>query len=278
MPATCPNCSRSSSALRAVFCYELLAARCPACGSVRATFASPGGALVFALALLGVHAATVAALRSSHSIASVTWIGLLGYGAAALAAPLLARLLRSRPGARSAPNHRATAVAVAAIAGAILAMAPIRAAILRSIPGPNAVGRTLGAADWQFRAVALDGSTIDLADLRGRPVFLQFFATWCAPCVRELDSVATLRAAEESAGTSFLLCSDENRGIVAAFAGRKGLDLPFATFDGPRPEPFRSPGVPATFVLDRAGQIVFQSLEERDYAAPEMRDLLRSLR
>lgn len=103
---------------------------------------------------------------------------------------------------------------------------------------------------------ARSGATVDLLELRGQPVILSFWATWCGACVAELPDLARLEAAE---GERFhlLTIADEPPSVVQPFLARRQLDLP-VLYDagGAVARRYRVRKIPMTVILDREGRVV----------------------
>lgn len=123
-------------------------------------------------------------------------------------------------------------------------------------PGSLPPAPRIGFAAPDFTAQALDGTPVRLADLRGRPVVLNFWATWCPPCLQELPHL--MDVARRSGDRLVILGIDngEPAATVAAFANDRGLNYPvvldstFAVTDL-----YRVDGLPTTFFIDRDGII-----------------------
>ncbi len=110
--------------------------------------------------------------------------------------------------------------------------------------------------DWRVRT--LDGTDVRMDAYRGRPIFLNLWATWCAPCVAELGSIATLRdslAARGQHDVVFLLIAPETRRSVERFRQRRPIDLPFVVEVDPLPPVLGIKAVPSTWLVDRDGRI-----------------------
>jgi peroxiredoxin/outer membrane lipoprotein-sorting protein len=93
------------------------------------------------------------------------------------------------------------------------------------LPGedrPDLVGKA--AADFTLKS--LDGEKVTLSDLRGKIVLLDFWATWCPPCRRELPSVAKLNATLRERNVVVLGINDESSGTVKSFLKKNSLELP----------------------------------------------------
>ena len=121
----------------------------------------------------------------------------------------------------------------------------------------------------QLRFVALDGRTVDLQDLRGRVVLLDFWATWCPTCMRELPRLQTLYLKYRHSGFEIVgisLDDPNDRQQLLAFLESKNIQWPqYFTGDGHYrsseiAQHFGVIGIPTTFLLDRQGMIVATNL------------------
>ena len=122
------------------------------------------------------------------------------------------------------------------------------------------------------------GRTVQLADLRGKVVILNFWATWCPPCLKEIPEFIALQEKYGPAGLVVVGVSmDEEPSTVAAFVGRSKINYPVvlatplvaASYGGVRV-------VPNTFVIDRTGKIVaaHEGFVESATLAAEIKPLL----
>ena len=102
------------------------------------------------------------------------------------------------------------------------------------------------------------------ADLRGKVVMINFWATWCPPCRKELPDLEALYEAYASKGLVILGISDEDPKKVEPFVRKHRLSFP-VLLDPTRTvnEMFAIKGIPKTFIYDRQGRIVAQSIDMR---------------
>ncbi|MDD5307953.1 MAG: TlpA disulfide reductase family protein [Deltaproteobacteria bacterium] len=133
-------------------------------------------------------------------------------------------------------------------------------------------GRTLpaGAAAPAFEVQLADGSgrTVSLADLSGQVVVLDFWATTCPPCLRQMEGLETLHRRLKERGVAVLGVSVGGEGAddIAAFAKRRNVGYPMAVDDGAAAQAYRVAALPTLYVIGRDGRIVNG---EVGYAPPE---------
>jgi thiol-disulfide isomerase/thioredoxin len=138
---------------------------------------------------------------------------------------------------------------------------------------PLDVVRLTPAPAPDFTLHDLAGRPVRLADFRGRVVFLNFWATWCAPCREEIPALQTLARDLAARGLVVLAVNYEERpDVVRAFA--RDTDLGLAVLldaDGAAARQYRVTGLPASFFVDRGGALVGSVFGVRDWRGPAAR-------
>ena len=137
-----------------------------------------------------------------------------------------------------------------------------------------------GSATPGFRLTALDGKAVDLAAYRGKVVVLNFWATWCPPCVAEMPSLERLHRALGPEGLAVVTVStDEDEAALRAFVGQYALTLPVLRDPGGRgpASQYHTTGYPETFVLDRAGLLLQHTVGPDEWDSPQRLDYFRGL-
>jgi len=154
--------------------------------------------------------------------------------------------------ARRPRTARWSALAVGLVAVALVAILATRPdarnviaeTTLRGRPAPEVVGP------------GLDGATVRLSDYRGRWVLVNFFATWCVPCVQEHPELVRFsqRHAPEEAQVVAVVY-DDDLGAVRAFFRERGGDWPVVDSPSAKVD-FGVRGVPESFLLTPEGIVV----------------------
>jgi peroxiredoxin len=115
-----------------------------------------------------------------------------------------------------------------------------------------------------FTLTELGGKTWTLKDLRGKVVLVNFWATWCPPCRKEMPDLEALYAQFKDQGLVILAISDENAVKVRPFVAEQKVTYPILLDPGRKVnELFQVQGIPKTFVYDRGGKLVSQSIDMR---------------
>jgi peroxiredoxin len=115
-----------------------------------------------------------------------------------------------------------------------------------------------------FTLTELGGITWTLKEQRGKVVVLNFWATWCPPCRKEMPDLESLYHQFKDQGLLILAISDEDAGKVAPFVAEQKVTYPILLDPGRKVhELFQIEGIPKTFVYDRNGKLVAQSIDMR---------------
>ena len=115
-----------------------------------------------------------------------------------------------------------------------------------------------------FTLAELGGKTWTLKEQRGKVVLLNFWATWCPPCRKEMPDLETLYRQFKDRGLVILAVSDEDAGKVRPFIAEQKVTYPILLDPGRKVnELFQIEGIPKTFVYDRNGKLVAQSIDMR---------------
>lgn len=143
--------------------------------------------------------------------------------------------------------------------------------------GPIAAGEKAAA----FKLTDLRGDSVSMANLRGKVVFLNIWATWCAPCREEMPSMEKLyQRFHGNQGFVMLAVSQDtsSRDEVVAYVKKHGYH--FDVLLDPKnavAEAYKVSGVPETFIIDRGGRIVAHHSGAFDWSQPAISDALEEL-
>ena len=119
----------------------------------------------------------------------------------------------------------------------------------------NAPAPHIGKDTADFRVVGLNGQTYQLSDFRGRPVWLNFWATWCPPCRAENPDIQAVYDAYKDQGLVVLTISlGEDPGTVRGYANRTHLTYPIGVDQTTEVAAlYRIVGIPTHYFIDSNG-------------------------
>ncbi|WP_405116616.1 redoxin domain-containing protein [Paenibacillus sp. FSL K6-1217] len=122
-----------------------------------------------------------------------------------------------------------------------------------------------GAAAPDFEVTALSGEKVKLADYRGKRVLLNFWASWCKPCVREMPLLNELHQSPDSRIETLFINVGESRGTVSEYLNEHRFSFPVAIdVTGTISAAYGVHALPATFIINEEGEISKIRLGEID--------------
>lgn len=171
-------------------------------------------------------------------------------------------------------------VAVALLAGQMNRPAPVPIEELAAPPQVAVDDLGKPAADLAVRLLAGERD-VRLSDFRGRVVLLNFWATWCVPCLKELPDLDLLQQRYGALGLQVIAVSDESPEVLRAFESRLPLEVAVAYLPGGTAlAPVYDQGIafrPVSYLIDRDGVLRRVEVGARPYAFFEglVQDLLQ---
>ncbi|MDJ0806853.1 MAG: TlpA disulfide reductase family protein [Gammaproteobacteria bacterium] len=144
---------------------------------------------------------------------------------------------------------------------------------MTALPVPQA------AAD--FTLADMDDETYTLSHYRGKVVMLNFWATWCPPCRREMPSLERLYNKLKDQGFVVIAVNQfEDPDLVFEFTGRLSLVPTFPILfdrDSRVAEKFEVKGLPTTYLLDKEGRIRYRAIGGREFDHIEIEGMIKEL-
>jgi thiol-disulfide isomerase/thioredoxin len=147
-------------------------------------------------------------------------------------------------------------------------------------PPAGSTNLVLGKPSEQWTLQDLTGKEVRLKDFQDKVVFLNLWATWCGPCLHEMPSIQGLADSLKGDKVAFVLVTREDPAMVAAFVKKRGIKLPVYLFRrslAEFPTEFKKDGIPATFILNTKGEIVYEHVGASDWNSDQIREFLRNL-
>ena len=144
--------------------------------------------------------------------------------------------------------------------------------------GLRTLKESIPARDFSL-PVASTGVSQSLSGLKGKAVFLNFWATWCGPCRSEMPSMEALYNKYREKGLEMLAVNImEQKAEVLGFMEENGLSFPAALdIDGRVSNSYGIQSIPTTFIINREGNIVLRLVGSIDWDRPEIHAAIEEL-
>ncbi|MBK7099370.1 MAG: TlpA family protein disulfide reductase [Sphingobacteriales bacterium] len=149
-------------------------------------------------------------------------------------------------------------------------------------PGVTAVKQINSNPNTQRTSVIFagaDGNQIDTKNMDGKVVFINFWATWCPPCIAEMPSVDELYSKyKNNSDIVFILAdADANFAKSTAFMKQRSFDLPVFAYQSNPPSEWFEGSLPTTVVLDKKGNIAYKHAGAANYSSDKFIGFIEDL-
>ena len=127
----------------------------------------------------------------------------------------------------------------------------------------------------QIKLTDLEGKEVDLTKFEGKTIFVNFWATWCRPCIQEMPSIAALQTQLAGKNIEFFFASDEEVDKIQKFMESRKMTLNFVRVENP--ESLGMQALPTTFIFDGEGNMVHSEVGFRKWDEPATVEMVMKL-
>jgi len=127
----------------------------------------------------------------------------------------------------------------------------------------------------QIKLTDLEGKEVDLTEFEGKTIFVNFWATWCRPCIQEMPSIAALQTQLAGKNIEFFFASDEEVDKIQKFMESRKMTLNFVRVENP--ESLGIQALPTTFIFDGEGNMVYSEVGFRKWDEPATVEMVTKL-
>ena len=130
--------------------------------------------------------------------------------------------------------------------------------------------------DYNWQLVDMQGQSIDFNESRDKVVLINFWATWCPPCIAEMPSLHKLYD-DYKESVDFYFVSNEKEGVLKSFLEKNGYDFNVQMPKSEYPEIFDVSSIPRTFLIDKAGSIIIDKKGAANWNSNSVRETIEEL-
>ena len=156
------------------------------------------------------------------------------------------------------------------LSGIVLLLFVLKPVAFAGPPALTGVAERPEAPGFSLRDI--DGATHRLSDYRGKVVIVNFWATWCPPCRKEMPSMERAWQSIKSQNVVLLAINvGQNEDQVWGFTAETTISFPLLLDeDGTVSSSWPMLGLPTTFVVDTDGRVVYRAVGDREWDDPEL--------
>ncbi len=146
--------------------------------------------------------------------------------------------------------------------------------INKSQEEPNASAETIRAID-KIKLTDLNGQAINLKEHQGKTIFINFWATWCKPCIQEMPFIEEAQRTFQNENILFLLASSESAEQIEEFISNHNYNFNYVRIENS--EEMNVQALPTTFIFNRKGDLVFSETGFRQWSEKQNIDLIKKI-
>ncbi|RFN60206.1 TlpA family protein disulfide reductase [Marixanthomonas ophiurae] len=156
---------------------------------------------------------------------------------------------------------------------------PIQVFVQRLIsfsPSETDVEERKQLTDYNWNLTSLENNGVDFSESKGRVILINFWATWCPPCIAEMPSLQNLYD-EYGERVDFYLVTSEEPEIVQRFMDKKGYTFPIYIQHTKAPKVLFSQSLPTTYLISKKGEIVIKETGAADWDSEKTKGIIDGL-
>lgn len=121
----------------------------------------------------------------------------------------------------------------------------------------------------------LTGQNIDMDEFEGKTVFINFWATWCGPCIQEMPTIEKAQTLMKDKDVVFLFASNEEPGQIERFSKKHDYNFRYVQLNNM--EELKIQALPTTFIFDSEGNLKFSETGTRMWDEPTNIELITKI-
>ena len=119
----------------------------------------------------------------------------------------------------------------------------------------------------KVKLTELNGDQIDLSEFKGKTVFINYWATWCGPCIQEMPTIEQAQNSLRNEEVVFLIASNEDKEEIEDFMKKRPYTFHYVRLLNM--EELKIPVLPTTHIYDPHGNLKFSETGARDWNEPD---------
>ncbi|MEA1898845.1 MAG: TlpA disulfide reductase family protein [Bacteroidota bacterium] len=130
-------------------------------------------------------------------------------------------------------------------------------------------------SDYRWYVQSKNGENIDLEQFKGELIFLNFWATWCPPCVAEMPSIQSLYE-EYGDKIRFIIVSRESPEVIQEFVKKNKYTFPVYSQSASEPAIFKSQSIPTSYLISPSGNIILKKKGAAKWDSKKIKELINT--
>lgn len=132
-------------------------------------------------------------------------------------------------------------------------------------------------SDYHWNLISEDGLAFDFNQAKGKVIVINFWATWCPPCIAEMDSLEELYKRYSNDQVVFLFVTSDFFSEVSKFKEKRGYSFPAFRESEPENSIFEVSTIPRTLIIDKSGNIAIDKTGASNWSSESVVNLMEKL-
>jgi thiol-disulfide isomerase/thioredoxin len=155
-------------------------------------------------------------------------------------------------------------------------MSKLRVAVLNPSVKSIDAQKQLSKFDYEWKLEDVNGNKVELSNFKGKVILLNYWATWCPPCIAEMPNLQKLYNDYQDKMV-FVFLTNDDKPKVDAFMKKREFTLPVYYQVSKAPSRISTNSLPTTFLIDQNGKILIDEVGASDWNGEAMRAILDKL-
>ncbi len=136
----------------------------------------------------------------------------------------------------------------------------------------------LSDTDFSWQLIDTENNTVLLSDFKGKVIYINFWATWCGPCIGEMPEIQTFYDKfKDNENVAFIVASTEDLDVIQKFIADKGYTFPVYSIKSQVPTVMEYNTIPTSFLINKDGGIVLHHTGVAKWGGEKMERTVNSL-
>ena len=136
----------------------------------------------------------------------------------------------------------------------------------------------LSDADFSWQLIDNKNNTVNLSDFKGKIIYINFWATWCGPCIGEMPEIQTFyNKFKDNKDVVFIIASSENLDVIQKFIADEGYTFPVFSIQSQVPAIMEYNTIPTSFLINKTGGIVLHHTGVAKWGGEKMEKTIKNL-
>jgi thiol-disulfide isomerase/thioredoxin len=145
--------------------------------------------------------------------------------------------------------------------------------LLAFSPGVESADDIETLQDYNWKLRDLQGQLIDFKTFKGKKIVVNYWATWCPPCIAEMPSMQALHD-DYKDKVAFVFVTNDDEDAIRKFMAKHDYTLPIYRAESDAPRLLETNSLPTTYLINETGEILINKTGAADWNSAEVRGLL----